>query len=85
MEGPAPEDEDETPRGSGAPAALWPCPAESPPSGLQPVVPPHAEDVNSDDSDEVVIAPSLPVKKNAPPSLGRYGCGSCADGLSGEG
>ncbi|XP_074170090.1 IQ domain-containing protein E isoform X2 [Rhinolophus sinicus] len=85
VEGPAPEDEDETPRGSGVPAALWPCPAESPPSGLQPVVPPHAEDVNSDDSDEVVIAPSLPVKKNAPPSLGRYGCGSCADGLSGEG
>lgn len=48
-------------------------------------MPPRAEDVNSDDSDEIVIAPSLPVKKNAPPSLGRYGCGSCADGLSGEG
>ncbi|KAF6280828.1 IQ motif containing E [Rhinolophus ferrumequinum] len=57
--------------------------AKPPPSGLQPMVSPHAEDVNSDDSDEIV-APSLPVKRNAPPSLGRYGCGSCADGLSGE-
>lgn len=68
VEGPAPEGEDsEAWRGPGAPAALWPCPAESPPLGLQPVVPPHTEDVSSDDSDEIVIAPSLAVKKSAPP------------------
>ncbi|KAM5213630.1 IQ domain-containing protein E isoform 3-T3 [Hipposideros larvatus] len=67
VEGPAPEGEDdEARRGPGAPAALRPCPAESPPSGLQPVVPPQTEDVSSDDSDEIVTAPSLAVKKSVP-------------------
>ncbi|XP_055417909.1 IQ domain-containing protein E isoform X4 [Bubalus kerabau] len=46
-----------------------PCPAagpaEPPVSGLQPTAPTPAEDVNSDDSDEIVLAPSLPTRKSA--------------------
>ncbi|MXQ94032.1 hypothetical protein E5288_WYG008470 [Bos mutus] len=46
-----------------------PCPAagpaEPPVSGLQPMAPTPAEDVNSDDSDEIVLAPSLPTRKSA--------------------
>ncbi|XP_070218960.1 IQ domain-containing protein E isoform X3 [Bos mutus] len=54
--GPAPED--------GAPRPP-PCSAEPPVSGLQPMAPTPAEDVNSDDSDEIVLAPSLPTRKSA--------------------
>nr|XP_005887394.1 PREDICTED: IQ domain-containing protein E [Bos mutus] len=39
--------------------------AEPPVSGLQPMAPTPAEDVNSDDSDEIVLAPSLPTRKSA--------------------
>ncbi|XP_025131332.3 IQ domain-containing protein E isoform X14 [Bubalus bubalis] len=42
-----------------------PCSAEPPVSGLQPTAPTPAEDVNSDDSDEIVLAPSLPTRKSA--------------------
>ncbi|XP_040123202.1 IQ domain-containing protein E [Oryx dammah] len=56
--GPAPED--------GAPRPP-PCSAESPILGLQPTVPTPAEDMNSDDSDEIVLAPSLPMRKSASP------------------
>ncbi|KAF4015970.1 hypothetical protein G4228_007090, partial [Cervus hanglu yarkandensis] len=41
--------------------------AEPPVSGLQPTAPAPAEDVNSDDSDEIVLAPSLPTRKSASP------------------
>ncbi|XP_043311588.1 IQ domain-containing protein E isoform X1 [Cervus canadensis] len=44
-----------------------PCSAEPPVSGLQPTAPAPAEDVNSDDSDEIVLAPSLPTRKSASP------------------
>ncbi|XP_043771358.1 IQ domain-containing protein E isoform X6 [Cervus elaphus] len=44
-----------------------PCSAEPPISGLQPTAPAPAEDVNSDDSDEIVLAPSLPTRKSASP------------------
>ncbi|XP_007467487.1 PREDICTED: IQ domain-containing protein E [Lipotes vexillifer] len=37
------------------------------PSGLQRAATPPAEDVNSDDSDEIVLAPPLPTKKIASP------------------
>ncbi|CAN0494856.1 unnamed protein product [Rangifer tarandus platyrhynchus] len=57
-EGPAPE--------NGAPRPP-PCSAEPPVSGLQPTVPTPVEDVNSDDSDEIVLAPSLPMRKSASP------------------
>ncbi|XP_024841175.1 IQ domain-containing protein E isoform X18 [Bos taurus] len=53
--GPAPED--------GAPRPP-PC-SEPPVSVLQPMAPTPAEDVNSDDSDEIVLAPSLPTRKSA--------------------
>lgn len=39
--------------------------AEPPVSVLQPMAPTPAEDVNSDDSDEIVLAPSLPTRKSA--------------------
>ncbi|KAM8764581.1 IQ domain-containing protein E [Rhynchonycteris naso] len=51
------------------PAAPQPCPAKSPPSGQQPGASPHAEEVYSDDSDEIVMAPSLPAKRNVPRPL----------------
>lgn len=41
--------------------------AESPNLGLQPTVPTPAEDINSDDSDEIILAPSLPTRKSASP------------------
>ncbi|XDC87880.1 hypothetical protein R6Z07F_019053 [Ovis aries] len=56
--GPAPED--------GVPRPP-PCSAESPNLGLQPTVPTPVEDINSDDSDEIVLAPSLPTRKSASP------------------
>ncbi|XP_060262066.1 IQ domain-containing protein E isoform X10 [Ovis aries] len=56
--GPAPED--------GVPRPP-PCSAESPNLGLQPTVPTPAEDINSDDSDEIILAPSLPTRKSASP------------------
>nr|KAF6447143.1 IQ motif containing E [Rousettus aegyptiacus] len=62
VDGPSPEDEAPQRRGPEAQAAPRPCPVESPPS--EP--PLRAEDVNSDDSDEIVIAPSLPEKKRTP-------------------
>ncbi|XP_068421464.1 IQ domain-containing protein E isoform X2 [Eschrichtius robustus] len=42
-------------------------PAEPSPSGPQPAATPPAEDVNSEDSDEIVVAPPLPTKKIASP------------------
>ncbi|KAJ8792713.1 hypothetical protein J1605_019533 [Eschrichtius robustus] len=41
--------------------------AEPSPSGPQPAATPPAEDVNSEDSDEIVVAPPLPTKKIASP------------------
>ncbi|XP_059754243.1 LOW QUALITY PROTEIN: IQ domain-containing protein E [Balaenoptera ricei] len=66
-EAPAPGDGAPRPWGPGAPAAPRPCSAEPPPSGPQPVATPPAEDVNSDDSDEIVVAPPLPTKNIASP------------------
>ncbi|XP_046522545.1 IQ domain-containing protein E isoform X3 [Equus quagga] len=66
-EGPAAEDEAPRPWGPGEPAAPQPCSAESSPAGLQPMAPPPPDDVHSDDSDEIVMAPSLPTRKSAPP------------------
>ncbi|XP_055264815.1 IQ domain-containing protein E [Moschus berezovskii] len=56
--GPAPED--------GAPRPP-PCSAEPPVSQLQPTAPAPVEDMNSDDSDEIVLAPSLPTRKGTSP------------------
>ncbi|XP_008048160.1 IQ domain-containing protein E isoform X2 [Carlito syrichta] len=42
-------------------ASPEPCPA-----GPQPTVPPAGDDADSDDSDDVVIAPPLPARKSAP-------------------
>ncbi|XP_070422281.1 IQ domain-containing protein E isoform X5 [Equus przewalskii] len=67
VEGPAAEDEAPRPWGPGEPAAPQPCSAESSPTGLQPMAPPPPDDVHSDDSDEIVMAPSLPTRKSAPP------------------
>ncbi|KAF5918296.1 hypothetical protein HPG69_002939 [Diceros bicornis minor] len=67
VEGPATEDEALRLWGPEEPAALQPCSAESSLSGLQPTEPPPLDDVNSDDSDEIVVAPSLPTRKSAPP------------------
>ncbi|XP_022419164.1 IQ domain-containing protein E isoform X1 [Delphinapterus leucas] len=55
------------PWGPGAPAAPPPCSAEPSPSGPQRAATPPAEDVNSDDSDEIVLAPPVPTKKIASP------------------
>ncbi|XP_012587435.1 PREDICTED: IQ domain-containing protein E isoform X3 [Condylura cristata] len=55
---PATEEAAPRPWGPGSPAALQPCPVESSPSG------PPADDVSSDDSDEIIFAPSPPVKKS---------------------
>ncbi|XP_009200784.1 IQ domain-containing protein E isoform X8 [Papio anubis] len=41
-------------------------PSDPSPAGPQSVAPPPGDDVNSDDSDDIVIAPSLPTKKNFP-------------------
>lgn len=41
--------------------------AEPSPSGPQRAATPPAEDVNSDDSDEIVLAPPVPTKKIASP------------------
>ena len=41
--------------------------AEPSPSGPQPAATPPAEDVNSDDSEEIVVAPPLPTKNIASP------------------
>uniref|UniRef100_A0A8C3WWK2 IQ motif containing E n=1 Tax=Catagonus wagneri TaxID=51154 RepID=A0A8C3WWK2_9CETA len=49
-----------------APAFLAASP-EPPARRQQPEAPPPAEDVNSDDSDEIVLALSLPAKKSASP------------------
>ncbi|XP_070340228.1 IQ domain-containing protein E isoform X17 [Equus asinus] len=67
VEGPAAEDEAPRPWGPGEPAAPQPCSAESSPAGLQPMAPPPPDDVHSDDSDEIVMAPSLPTRKSALP------------------
>ncbi|XP_068421463.1 IQ domain-containing protein E isoform X1 [Eschrichtius robustus] len=66
-EAPAPRDRAPRPWGPGAPAAPRPCSAEPSPSGPQPAATPPAEDVNSEDSDEIVVAPPLPTKKIASP------------------
>ncbi|XP_049555620.1 IQ domain-containing protein E isoform X2 [Orcinus orca] len=66
-EAPAPGDGAPRPWGPGAPAAPPPCSAEPPPSGPQRAATPPAEDVNSDDSDEIVLAPPVPTKKIASP------------------
>ncbi|XP_059935523.1 IQ domain-containing protein E [Mesoplodon densirostris] len=66
-EAPAPGDGAPRPWGPGAPAAPPPCSAEPCPSGPQRAATPPAEDVNSDDSDEIVLAPPLPTKKIASP------------------
>ncbi|XP_073647932.1 IQ domain-containing protein E isoform X5 [Tursiops truncatus] len=66
-EAPAPRDGAPRPWGPGAPAAPLPCSAEPPPSGPQRAATPPAEDVNSDDSDEIVLAPPVPTKKIASP------------------
>uniref|UniRef100_A0A2K6KUE1 IQ motif containing E n=1 Tax=Rhinopithecus bieti TaxID=61621 RepID=A0A2K6KUE1_RHIBE len=42
------------------------APPDPSPAGPQPVAPPPGDDVNSDDSDDIVIAPSLPTKKTFP-------------------
>lgn len=52
---------------SGVTDPLWFLSAESSPTGLQPMAPPPPDDVHSDDSDEIVMAPSLPTRKSAPP------------------
>ncbi|XP_066200408.1 IQ domain-containing protein E isoform X2 [Saccopteryx leptura] len=87
VEGPTPWARAPRPWGPGAPAALQPCPAAPPPSGQQPVASPRAEEVYSDDSDEIVMAPSLPAKRNGPPppALGASQGVPRGDALSGEG
>ncbi|XP_023372312.1 IQ domain-containing protein E isoform X3 [Otolemur garnettii] len=58
--GEAVEDEDRL----GESAAPGPCSA---PFLSRPLVPPPVDDVNSDDSDDVVIAPPLPMRKSSSP------------------
>ncbi|XP_027623817.1 IQ domain-containing protein E isoform X2 [Tupaia chinensis] len=60
------DDEDKDKDKPWKPVALHPQ-SESSSPGLQPVVPPPTDDINSDDSDDIVIAPSLPTKKNSSP------------------
>ncbi|XP_068823572.1 IQ domain-containing protein E [Capricornis sumatraensis] len=55
------------PRAPSSPPHPVAAPAESPILGLQPPVPTPAEDVNSDDSDEIILAPSLPTRKSTSP------------------
>ncbi|XP_052510769.1 IQ domain-containing protein E isoform X2 [Budorcas taxicolor] len=55
------------PRAPSSPPRPAAAPAESPILGLQPTVPTPAEDVNSDDSDEIILAPSLPTRKSTSP------------------
>nr|XP_036864223.1 IQ domain-containing protein E isoform X3 [Manis javanica] len=64
-EGPATEDEALRPWGPRRLAALQSCSAEPAPLGLQPAVPPPTEDIISDDSDEIIVAPALSSKKSA--------------------
>uniref|UniRef100_A0A8C5NU65 IQ domain-containing protein E n=1 Tax=Jaculus jaculus TaxID=51337 RepID=A0A8C5NU65_JACJA len=45
----------------------WPSLAEPSPSGLQPLAVPFVEDISSDDSDDIIIAPCLPRKKSLAP------------------
>ncbi|XP_053783198.1 IQ domain-containing protein E isoform X2 [Desmodus rotundus] len=88
VRGPAAEARGPRPWGLGAPAAPQPCsPAESPPEGRSPPAPLRVNEVCSDDSDEVVVAPRPTVKNAAhpPPALGPCGCGPLGDALSGEG
>ncbi|XP_023372311.1 IQ domain-containing protein E isoform X2 [Otolemur garnettii] len=59
--GEAVEDEDRL----GESAAPGPCSAA--PFLSRPLVPPPVDDVNSDDSDDVVIAPPLPMRKSSSP------------------
>ncbi|XP_032459704.1 IQ domain-containing protein E isoform X1 [Phocoena sinus] len=66
-EAPAPGNGARRPWGPGAPAAPPPCSVEPSPSGPQRAATPPAEDVNSDDSDEIVLAPPVPTKKIASP------------------
>ncbi|KAK2509740.1 hypothetical protein MC885_007354, partial [Smutsia gigantea] len=63
--GPATEDETLRLWGPRRLAAPRPCLAEPAPSGLQPPVSPPTEDVISDDSDEIVVAPALPARNSA--------------------
>ncbi|XP_016068467.1 PREDICTED: IQ domain-containing protein E [Miniopterus natalensis] len=67
--------------------APQPCPAEPPPSEPPPSASPRWEDAYSDDSDEVVVAPTPPLKKSAPLplALSPYGCVPRGDALSAEG
>nr|KAF6348860.1 IQ motif containing E [Myotis myotis] len=60
--------------------APQPCPAEPPPSSAP------WEDVSSDDSDEVIMAPALPTKRSPslPPALGPCGRAAHGDALSAE-
>ncbi|XP_059555379.1 IQ domain-containing protein E isoform X3 [Myotis daubentonii] len=60
--------------------APQPCPAEPPPSSAP------WEDVSSDDSDEVIMAPALPAKRSPslPPALGPCGRAAHGDALSAE-
>ncbi|XP_036993814.2 IQ domain-containing protein E isoform X2 [Artibeus jamaicensis] len=73
------------------PAAPKPCsPSTSLPTGWPPLVLPLANDIcssDSDDSDEVVVAPRLTLKNatRPPPALGPRQCSSLGDALSGEG
>ncbi|XP_054549640.1 IQ domain-containing protein E isoform X2 [Talpa occidentalis] len=61
MGGPATEEEVPRPWGPGSPTTLQPCPVASSLSG------PPTDDVSSDDSDEIIFAPSLPMKKSTSP------------------
>lgn len=58
---PAPEEEAPRPWGPGNSSTLQPFPVASSPSR------PPADDVSSDDSDEIVMAPALPLKKSTSP------------------
>ncbi|XP_062945437.1 IQ domain-containing protein E isoform X4 [Cynocephalus volans] len=60
------EEEDKDEPGE-EPTAPQPRFAESSPSGLQPMVPRPVDDINSDDSDDIVIPPYLPTKKISSP------------------
>lgn len=69
------------PEGGGDPSPF--LPAESPPAPA----PAPWEDVDSDDSDEVVMAPALPAKRSAPlpPALAPCRRPARGDSLSAEG
>ncbi|XP_057343424.1 IQ domain-containing protein E isoform X1 [Manis pentadactyla] len=54
-----------TPSQPCSPPFLATCPAELAPLELQPAMPPPTEDIISDDSDEIIVAPALPSKKSA--------------------